>query len=179
MKIWSLVVLALMLAAPAAAQPAQPYAGLQNRAVKTLAQEKIDDLRAGRGAGYALAAELNGYPGPAHVLELREQLGLSSEQRRRVEDLFQDMRRAAVLLGERLIAQETALDRLFTDRTATPERLQATTQAIGLTEAALRTTHLKYHLSTRDILTPEQTRRYAELRGYGAGHQPQPHHGHH
>jgi hypothetical protein len=32
--------------------------------------------------GLALAAELNGYPGPIHVLELGDQLNLSSVQSR-------------------------------------------------------------------------------------------------
>jgi hypothetical protein len=31
--------------------------------------------------GLALAAELNGYPGPAHVIELAKSLGLSEPQR--------------------------------------------------------------------------------------------------
>ncbi|HEY0442316.1 MAG TPA: hypothetical protein VGD36_19780, partial [Xanthobacteraceae bacterium] len=53
----------LALAAPAAAQTQQPYAGLEARPVKALS-EQIADLRAGRGMGLALAAELNGYPGP-------------------------------------------------------------------------------------------------------------------
>ena len=30
--------------------------------------------------GLALAAELNGYPGPRHVLDLADQLGLTPEQ---------------------------------------------------------------------------------------------------
>ena len=33
------------------------------------------------GMGLALAAELNGYPGPAHVIELAKSLGLSEPQR--------------------------------------------------------------------------------------------------
>src|SRR5581483_11779332 len=43
-----------------------PYAGLQHRAVKALSDQQLADLRAGRGMGLALAAELNGYPGPIH-----------------------------------------------------------------------------------------------------------------
>ena len=35
----------------------------------------------------ALAAELNGYPGPLHVLELADRLGLSAEQRGKVQQL--------------------------------------------------------------------------------------------
>ncbi len=175
MKLFIAVALVL-LAAPAGAQIAQPYAGLQHRPVKSLSHDRIDDLRAGRGAGYALAAELNGYPGPAHVLDLRETLALSADQRQRVEALFVDMRREAVPLGERLIEQEQTLDRLFADRTITPERLHAATLAIGLTEAELRATHLKFHLSTLDILTPVQIQKYAQLRGYSGSEPAKQHH---
>ncbi len=44
-----------------------PYAGLERRAVKSLSEQQVADLRAGRGMGLALPAELNGYPGPVHV----------------------------------------------------------------------------------------------------------------
>ena len=40
-----------------------PYAGMQQREVKALSEQQIADLKAGRGMGLALAAELNGYPG--------------------------------------------------------------------------------------------------------------------
>jgi hypothetical protein len=48
--------------------------------VKTLSDEQIADLKAGRGMGLALAAELNGYPGPSHAVELAGPLDLSGEQ---------------------------------------------------------------------------------------------------
>ncbi len=47
-----------------------PYAGMENRRVKALSDQQIVDLKAGRGMSLALAAELNGYPGPLHALEL-------------------------------------------------------------------------------------------------------------
>ena len=37
-------------------------------------------------------------------------------------------------------------------------------------QGALRNAHLKYHLSTSALLSAEQSRRYAELRGYTGGH---------
>jgi Spy/CpxP family protein refolding chaperone len=40
------------------------------------------------------------------------------------------------------------------------------TAKIGETQARLRATHLKYHLTTAELLSPEQRHRYAELRGY-------------
>jgi Spy/CpxP family protein refolding chaperone len=157
-----------------------PYSDLKERSIKTLSDQQIADLRAGRGMGLALPAELNGYPGPIHVLELGDQLGLTGEQRTRVQDLHAAMRTETVPLGERLIAQETELDRLFATKSVTPASLQATTAAIGSTQGALRGAHLRYHLSTKEVLTPEQVHRYGELRGYGTsggqGHGPNGHH---
>ena len=68
MKFW-MAALLILLAGPGVAQQHQhghsPYAGLQQRGVKALSDQQLGDLRAGRGMGLALAAELNGYPGPA------------------------------------------------------------------------------------------------------------------
>ena len=168
------VLLSLLLIGPAFAQHAHgprqaPYAGLDRRDVKALSDEQIADLRAGRGMGLALAAELNGYPGPLHVLEHADALALSPEQRTRVQALFDAMKAEAVPLGERLIAEEAGLDRLFADRTVTADSLDRATAGIGRTQAALRAAHLRYHLATTDVLTPAQIGRYAELRGYAGG----------
>jgi hypothetical protein len=155
-----------------------PYAGLETRAVKALSDQQLADLRAGRGMGLALPAELNGYPGPVHVLEHAAALDLSAEQQTRVRALFEAMKAEAIPLGERLIAQEADLDRLFAGRTATLANLEAATARIGRTQAELRTAHLKYHLATVEILTADQIRRYGELRGYAdASHGARRSHG--
>jgi len=159
--------------APASAQE-QTYAGYEHRPIKALSAQQIADLKAGRGMGLALAAELNGFPGPIHVLELADKLGLTVEQRGAV-DAFA-MKAAAVPIGERLIREEAELDRLFATRSVTSVSLAAATRAIGATQAELRNAHLAYHLSTVAILTQEQVRRYGELRGYAG---VQPHHGNH
>jgi len=145
-----------------------PYAGMQTRSIKALSEQQIADLKTGRGMGLALPAELNGYPGPAHVLELSDQLGLSAEQKARIQSLFDSMKAEAVPLGERLLEQEAALDQQFASRSVTPQRLKAATAAIGVTQGKLQETHLKYHLQTAQILTPDQIQRYSELRGYGS-----------
>ena len=178
MRTW-MVTLAVGLIgiAPAAwPQTHQSYAGLQTRHVKALSNEQIADLKAGRGMGLALAAELNGYPGPMHVLELATPLGLSDDQRAKVVGLFEAMKREAVPLGERLIAAETALDRRFADKTITASSLGGATRDIASLQGELRLAHMKYHLATLELLTPEQATRYPTLRGYGDGaHAP----GHH
>ena len=161
--------------APASAQE-QPYAGYEQRPIKALSAQQIADLKSGRGMGLALAAELNGFPGPIHVLELADKLGLTVEQRDAIDALYAAMKAAAVSRGERLIREAADLDRLFATRSVTPVSLAAATKAIGATRAELRNMHLTYHLSTVTILPPEQVRRYGELRGYAGA---PPHHGNH
>jgi Spy/CpxP family protein refolding chaperone len=170
---WKFVATAFVLAAAggqaiAQTAPAQPYAGLQERQIKSLSREQIAQLNGGEGMGLALAAELNGYPGPRHVLDLGTQLGLTEEQRTRIQQLFDAMKAEAVPLGEKIIAAERDLNAAFADRTITPERLQAATAAIGELRGTLRDTHLKYHLATAALLSPDQIHRYTELRGYTA-----------
>jgi len=162
-------------AGTAQAQHLQPYAGLQTRSLKALSEEQVADLKAGRGMSLALAAELNGYPGPKHVLELAKELNLTEPQRLRTQQLYEAMTAEAVPLGQQLIAAETDLDRQFSGRTVTDTSLAATTATIGATQGQLRAAHLKYHLAMMDVLTPEQVAHYRELRGYGnapAGHSP-------
>src|SRR4051812_36998146 len=92
----------------ASAPAAAPYAGMERRQVKALSDQQIADLEAGRGMGLALAAELNGYPGPLHVLEHADALGLTSDQQTRTRALFDAMKAETIPLGRRLIAEETA-----------------------------------------------------------------------
>ena len=164
------VALSALVTGVALGQSHQPYAGLQSRPIKALSDEQIADLRAGRGMGLALAAELNGYPGPSHVIELADALALQPDQRARMQQLFEQMKAEAIVVGNRLIDQEAGLDRQFVTRSVTPATLAAATSAIGQSQAELRATHLRYHLLTIDALTPEQMRRYAELRGYSGQH---------
>jgi Spy/CpxP family protein refolding chaperone len=147
---------------------ARPYAGLEAREIKALSPQEVADLRAGRGMGLALPAELNRYPGPMHVLELADPLRLSPEQRRRMEELVEAMRAEVRPLGEEVIAAEGALDLLFATARATPASVAEASGAAGAARASLRAAHLRYHLQARGALTPEQIGRYGELRGYTA-----------
>jgi Spy/CpxP family protein refolding chaperone len=80
-------------------------------------------------------------------------------------------------LGRALVERETSLDRLFASRRITRQQLAAALEGIGRLQAQLRKVHLEAHLAQTEILTPEQVKRYDELRGYGAtaGHDPAAH----
>jgi hypothetical protein len=48
------------------------YIGQENRIIKSLSSEDIESLETGTGdafGGMARLAELNGYPGPRHILD--------------------------------------------------------------------------------------------------------------
>jgi Spy/CpxP family protein refolding chaperone len=154
-----------------AAPAASPYAGMERREVKALSQQQVDDLRAGRGMGLSLPAELNGYPGPAHVLELADALRLSDNQRVKAKELSDAMKAETIPIGERILSDETALDRLFVEKHATQAEVDAAASRIASAQGELRSAHLHYHLAMSELLTPEQIMQYVELRGYGSrGH---------
>ncbi|MCP1198624.1 Spy/CpxP family protein refolding chaperone [Notoacmeibacter sp. MSK16QG-6] len=148
----------------------QPYADLQNREIKALSPERQDDLIAGRGAGFALAAELNGLPGPRHVLDMADEIDLKDDQRAEIQAIFDDMNTNAKVLGAELIAAEAKLDALFASGEATPDQVRTLTMDVAEIEAKLRATHLNAHLTTSPVLTQHQRMLYAQARGYGDGH---------
>lgn len=144
------------------------YTGEKDRDIKSLSTEDIAALESGSGWGLAKAAELNGYPGPVHVLEMESEINLTSVQKQDIEDLYHDMNAEAVQLGEQLIILEKALSDSFSTDTIDQESLQKYVQESGLVLARLRLTHLSAHLETPRILSDEQVAQYNELRGYNS-----------
>jgi hypothetical protein len=144
----------------------QPYADLKGRDIKALSQQQINDLKSGKGMSLALAAELNGYPGPAHVLELADQLKLNEQQKKRMQEMFKAMTKETRTLGIMVIEEEKKLNKLFKNKLANEQNLKEATLKIGEAQAKLREAHLRYHLLTTVILSKEQIDNYNRLRGY-------------
>lgn len=146
--------------------PPAPYAGQESRAIKGLSQDDIAELRRGGGWGLAKAAELNGMPGPAHLLELKQQIALSAGQVSALEAIFERMRADAIAEGERLIARERTLEQAFQTRAVTEQSLRPMLDEIAASRSALRYIHLAAHLQASALLSAEQVARYNALRGY-------------
>ncbi len=155
----------LALAANAFAD--SPYAGQEQRQVKSLSAAEVEALRDGKGMGFAKVAELNHYPGPKHVLELAAELELTQTQVHETEQLFTDMQTRARSLGRELVDAEAALDRAFAEQAIDKTTLEAMLFQVGELRARLRYVHLEAHLRQRALLTEDQVVRYDELRGYG------------
>lgn len=150
-----------------------PYAGMEHTDIKALSADERATLLDGKGMGFAKAAELNGYPGPSHVLALSAELGLSAQQIERTRALFERMQKDARAEGAALIEAERVLDRLYASGMATVANVDGQLARIEATRAHLRGVHLHAHLEQTRLLNAAQIARYSELRGYSAEH-----HGH-
>jgi Spy/CpxP family protein refolding chaperone len=172
---------ATLLSSAWAANEPSPYAGLEGRGVKGLSADEARGLIAGEGMAQSLPAELNGYPGPRHVRQHADALGLNAEQRDRAAALEADMQQQAETLGREVVGLEDALDRLFQDGRADPAAVERLTNEIGHKRGALRAVHLRAHVAMAQALSADQRARYMALRGYGAsdGANKAPPSGHH
>lgn len=152
-----------------------PYTDLESREIKALSEEQVRGYLEGRGLSFALAGELNSYPGPRHVIDMADDLELTQEQLQRTTELFNEMQASAVELGEQFVSAERELDELFAEQTIDDTRLTELTGTLGRLRGELRYVHLAAHLRMKEILSAHQVAMYDVLRGYGgggeAGHQ--------
>jgi len=152
--------------------PRSPAAVAETRSVQSLSAERRAGLLSGAGLGYATAAELNGHPGPKHVLELTDELELSEVQREAAIASYERMHAEAVRLGEALVAAEERLDRRLAERHVEVNELAELTAESARLEGELRFVHLRAHLECDALLTAGQRDRYAGLRGDTGGAKP-------
>jgi Spy/CpxP family protein refolding chaperone len=155
----------------------RPYAGHESRAVSSLSANDVTALLGGEGWGLAKPAEINGFPGPRHVLELADALQLTSDQRKSVQAAHERMKSRAQQLGADYVAAEKALDEVFKSGTADVAALAERVARAEKLRAELRLTHLNAHLEVSRLLSPAQRQAYMALRGYAGDAAPR--HGEH
>ena len=146
------------------AEETSTHAGQATQEIKSLSAAEIQGYLEGRGMGLAKAAELNGYPGPAHVLELATQLRLTPQQRVKAERLERSMKNA-VRLGHWLVEAERRLNALFAKGEADDEKVTLLARRIGALEGEIRLVHLRAHIEMRRVLTADQIKKYYQERG--------------
>jgi Spy/CpxP family protein refolding chaperone len=134
----------------------------------------IESLENSEGAGMASYADLNGYPGPKHILDMQEKLNLSEEQLKDVQSIFEAMKENAQAKGEAIIAKEVELEQLFRLGKATESEAKTLSRTIGTLRGELRAVHLTAHVQAKQVLTKEQVTTYNSIRN----NMRQPKHGH-
>ena len=124
------------------------YIGEEHRSIKSLSADDIRELSAGGGWGLAKAAELNGVPGPAHILEMASEIELTPTQQAEIQEIYQQMKSEAISLGNQLIQLEATLNSHFADSSINQAILEQSLQDIERVRAQLRLAHLSAHLQT-------------------------------
>jgi hypothetical protein len=162
----TLLLATLFAAGTAFAQHHGGYAGQQDRAIKALSEDETRQYLAGAGMGYARAAELNGFPGPMHVLELADKLGLSADQRAATQKLMDAHKAEARAIGAKRVAAEKSLDELFKSGGVDQQRLAEAVRMTAQIEGEYRLSHLDTHRLMRAMLSEHQVAQYNVLRGY-------------
>lgn len=164
MKIIVFALLAMQLATNSIAsaseqhhQHTSKYSGQENRSIKSLSPEDISELKRGGGWGLAKAAELNGVPGPIHLLELKDKIPLTASQVLEINAVYEVMKAQATELGLRLITLEQELEKHFQERSITDQTLMSSLERISEVRKDLRFAHLSAHLRTPEFY---QKRRY-------------------
>jgi hypothetical protein len=174
MRVHRIAPLLVLIGLPGAASAQQnhdhaghsQYAGMEKREIKALDSAAMEDYMTGAGMGFALSAELNGYPGPRHVLELADSVALTAAQRTAMEELFERLQRQAIETGKQVVELERQLDQRFAHRHIDTVVLADLTGRISALNGRLRAIHLQAHLDATAILDERQVRAYNRLRGY-------------
>jgi Spy/CpxP family protein refolding chaperone len=149
-----------LLFAPAAAPPAAPAQASHHACL----EEERRAIELGEGFGMALVADRNGYPGPRHILDLKEELELSPVQVRDLEQLFDRMQARARALGKDWLAKESEIEQLLAAGPPDDAALRRLLAESAALRADLRWVHLSAHLEARSLLTPEQRHAYHAAR---------------
>ncbi len=166
----------------AQAQHQSKYAGQEKRIIKSLSESDIKEIESGNGWGLAKIAELNGFPGPKHVLAIQSDLGLSEQQIGKVQAVFDAMKIEAIKKGATFLEAEEELEATFQSGVISVEELEKLVRNSSLARSELRNVHLLAHLEMMEILTSHQIMIYNQIRGYSAsdpcenipeGHDPE------
>ncbi len=165
----SAIFLSFLNTAQASQSYVSKYSGEERRKIKSLSVDDINQLEQGKGWGLAKAAELNGMPGPIHVLQMKEKISLTKQQEKKIKALYDQMKTEAIPLGKRLIKLEKQLNDMFADKSVNETSLRQQLTLIAEVRMKLRYVHLATHLKTPDVLSMHQINLYNRLRGYGEG----------
>ncbi len=144
--------------------PAGPPAHMLAQSCVTAFEKNIGD---GRGFGMAFVADQNGYPGPLHVLELKDRLKLTTDQEQKAQAMLHAMFAESRPKGASLLEAEAKLRRLFAERAPDEASIGTAVAEVERARSEVRLVHLRFPLATRDLLTENQRRIYHDARWGG------------
>lgn len=134
-----------------------------------ISEDEKTALLAGSGLGAGMIAMMNGYPGPKHVLEMGEELGLTAEQKEELGTLFAKRKASFVEMGRELVKKDEELTAMFAAGSVDTGEVEKLSREIGQLQGELRAGHLNAHVLTWEALTEVQREKLASMRGMHHG----------
>lgn len=133
--------------------------------IKTLTLKQYADYQKGPGLQeMALPATLNRYPMPDDVLRLKKELKLTDAQLKKITAINQYLQLKKTEIGQSVIRNEKKLDELFQTQKVDEGSITFYGNRYGLYEGEYRTSVLLACYNTYNVLTPQQTARFWQLK---------------
>ena len=122
-----------------------------------------DQLLSGKADGQTLVAERNGFPDLQKIISHKEQLGLTKDQIKKLNEVLTNLSVSATVKGQEIVDAEGDLNKLFESGTISEKALRTKLEQIGKMRADLRFVYLQVYLKGKQILTAKQWERLKEL----------------
>jgi hypothetical protein len=122
-------------------------------------------LLKGEAMGQGLVAERNSYPFPQKILSFREQLGLTKDQVKKMDEMLKNLPIAAAVQGQDIVEAEEDLNTYFASGAVAEKMLRTKLERIGKLRAGLRFTQLQVYVKAKQVLSVNQWQRLQELIG--------------
>lgn len=134
-------------------------------AVKTLTLKQYADYQKGPTlANMALPATLNRYPMPDDVLLLKKELKLTTEQVKKLTVISDYLKLKKTEIGQSVLRNEKKLDDMFRTQKLDEGSITFYANRYGLYEGEYRTSILLACYNTYNVLNPQQTTRFWQLK---------------
>lgn len=122
-----------------------------------------DRLLSGAAAGQTSLAEANGYPPPQKIILLKDQLGLTKDQLKKITEMLTNLPVSATVKGQEIVEAEEELNKLFESGSISEKILRTKLERIGIMRGDLQFMHLQVYLREKQILSVNQWERLKEL----------------
>jgi len=125
-----------------------------------LTKEEVNAYLTGGSLDFDRVAEINHFPNPKRVLEIKNLLTLTRVQNNRSTISYKLMRKYAIKAGRKIVRKENQLNYLFQQPNVDLHAVKKLVSEIATLKGELRFTHLKAHVNQESYLTDEQITTY-------------------
>ena len=122
-----------------------------------------EQLLKGDSGNQTSIAETNGLISPQKILAMKDQLSLTKDQIKKIDEIMKNLPISATVKGQDIVEAEEGLNNMFQSGNINEKTLRTKLERIGKLRAELRFTHLQVYLKAKQILSAKQWERLKEL----------------